>query len=152
MKKLLTALVAALALLALGATAGAQTPGEIPFPAPKADVFVAADTGTTTGAATNLVTRGASVVFRAYAADMKSKKVLTDKDVKYFYVKIPGQPNVKLAYGKIGERFLWTGTWTVPAAQPLGLVEFKALVKTKAKRYGSFVQPGVTNAMLTVTG
>ncbi len=151
MKKLLTA-AAALALLALGATAGAQTPGETPFPAPKADVFVAMDTGTTTGAVTNLVTRGASVVFRAYAADMKSKKVLTDKDVKYFYVKIPGQPNVKLAYSKIGSRFLWTGTWTVPATQPLGLVEFKALVQTKAKRYGSFVQPGVTNAMLTVTG
>ncbi len=151
MKKLLATTAAALALIALGATAGAQTPGEIPFPSPTADVFVSADTGTTAGAATNLVTRGSSVVFRAFAADMKSKKVLTDTDVKYFYVKIPGQANVKLAYSKVGERFLWTGTWTVPAAQPLGLVEFKVLVKTKAKRYGSFVQPGVTNAMLTVT-
>lgn len=150
MKKLLTA-AAALALLALGATAGAQTPGETPFPAPKADVFVAVNTTTTAGAATNLVTRGSSVIFSAYAADMKTKKVLTGTDVKYFYVKIPGQPNVKLAYSKVGERFLWTGTWTVPAAQPLGLVEFKALVKTKASRYGSFVQIGVTNAMLTVT-
>lgn len=151
MKKLLTAAAAALALLALGATAGAQTPGETPFPAPKADVFVAVNTTTTAGAATNLVTRGSSVIFSAYAADMKTKKVLTGTDVKYFYVKIPGQPNVKLAYSKVGERFLWTGTWTVPAAQPLGLVEFKALVKTKASRYGSFVQIGVTNAMLTVT-
>ena len=152
MKKLLTASAAALALLALGATAGAQTPGEIPFPAPKADVFVAVNTSTTAGAATNFATRGSSVVFSAYAADTKSKKVLTDKDVKYFYLKIPGQPNVKLAYSKIGSRFLWTGTWTVPASQPLGIVPFKALVKTNAKRYGSFVQIGVVGAMLTVTG
>lgn len=152
MKKLLTASAAVLALLALGATAGAQTPGEIPFPAPKADVFVSVDTGTMAGAATNLVTRGSSVVFRAFAADMKTKKVLTDKDVKYFYVKIPDQPNVKLAYTKLGERFLWTGAWTVPTSQPLGIVPFKALVKTKASRYGSFVQIGVVNAMLTVTG
>ena len=151
MKKLLTASAAALALLALGATAGAQTPGEIPFPAPKTDVFVAADTGTTAGASTNFVTRGSSIVFRAYAADMKSKKVLTDKDVKYFYVKIPDQPPVKLAYSNPGERFLWTATWTVPATQPLGIVPFKVLVQTKAKRYGSFVQIGVVGAMLTVT-
>lgn len=152
MKKLLTASAAALALLALGATAGAQTPGEIPFPAPKADVFVAVNTSTTAGEATNLATRGSSVVFHAFAADTKTKKVLTDKDVKYFYVTIPGQPNLKLAYTKLGSRFLWTGTWTVPASQPLGIVEFKALVRTKAKRYGSFVQIGVINAMLTVTG
>lgn len=152
MKKLLTASAAALALIALGATAGAQTPPEIPFPAPRADVFVSVDTGTTAGAATNFVTRGSSVVFRAFAADTKTKKVLTDKDVKYFYVAIPGQPNVKLAYSKLGSRFLWTGTWAVPASQPLGIVPFKALVRTNAKRYGSFVQPGVTNAMLTVTG
>lgn len=152
MKKLLTASAAALALLALGATAGAQTPGEIPFPAPKADVFVAVNTSTAAGEATNLATRGTGVIFYAFAADTKTKKVLTDKDVKYFYVAIPGQPNLKLAYSKIGSRYLWTGTWTVPASQPLGIVPFRALVKTNTKRYGSFVQIGVTNAMLTVTG
>ncbi len=151
MKKLLTASAAALALLALGATAGAQTPGEIPFPAPKADVFVAVNTATAAGEASNLTTRGSSVIFIAFAADTKTKKVLTDKDVKYFYVAIPGQPNVKLAYSKLGSRYVWTGTWTVPASQPLGIVPFKALVKTNTKRYGSFVQIGVTNAMLTVT-
>jgi hypothetical protein len=152
MKKLLTASAAVVALLAVGATAWADTPPEVPFPAPKTDVFVAVNTSTTAGAATNFVTRGSSVVFSAFAADLKTRKVLTDKDVKYFYVAIPDQPNVKLTFSKLGSRFLWTATWTVPASQPLGIVPFKALVKTNARRYGSFVQPPVTNAMLTVTG
>ena len=92
---------------------------------------------------------GNTVVFRAYAVDSKTRKVLTAKDVKYFYVKIPNQPNVKLTYnpkapGASGQ-YTWTGTWTVPANYPFGTVDFKVLVKSKAKRLGSFVQmPVVT--------
>ena len=47
---------------------------------------------------TNYFAPGATVVFRAYAVDSKTHKVLAAKDVKYFYVKIPNQPNVKLKY------------------------------------------------------
>ena len=53
--------------------------------------------------------------FRAYAVDGKTRKVLAAKGVKYFYVKIPNQPNVKLRYlpnaaGASG-RMAWTGSW-----------------------------------------
>ncbi len=151
MKRVLTASVAAVAVLGAAALAFAQAPpAPPPFPAPKTDVFVYADTVNSSGQQSSEFARGAAVVFRAFAADVKAKKVLTDKDVKYFYVTIPGQPNLKLAYGKVGSRALWTGTWTVPATYPLGLVDFKVLVKTKAKRYGSFVQVAVPTSMLTV--
>jgi len=147
---------------ALVATALAQAPPvEVPFPAAKANVFVYADTVTAPGNAlgagvrTNYFARGASVVFRAFAGDTKTGRVLTDKDVKYFYVTIPGQPNLKLAFSKQGtatsSAWMWTGTWTVSADYPLGLVPFRVLVKTNAKRYGSFQQAPVATAQLTVT-
>ena len=67
---------------------------------------------------------GASVVFRAYAVDPKSHKVVDPKLVKYFYVTIPNQPNVKLKYGATAPGastgLPWTGTWTVPASYPAG--------------------------------
>ena len=70
------------------------------------------------------VAPGATVVFRAYAVDGKTRKVIAAKDVKYFYVKIPNQPNVKLTYNAQAPgatpRMPWSGTWTVPAAYPLG--------------------------------
>ena len=71
--------------------------------------------------------RGSTVVFKVFAADAKSKNVLTADDVKYAYVKIPGQPNVKLTYvaptTRNGTNF--TGTWTVPADYPTGLVQLR---------------------------
>ena len=75
--------------------------------------------------------------------------------MKYFYVKIPNQPNVKLKYdpkapGANGQ-YAWTGTWAVPASYPTGLVEFKVLVKSEAKRLGSFVQMPVMPSQLTIS-
>ena len=69
---------------------------------------------------------GDSVVFRAYAVDPKSHKVVDPKVVKYFYVTIPNEPNVKLTYGATApgasSGLPWTGTWTVPASYPTGVV------------------------------
>ena len=59
-------------------------------------MFVAAQTVTTDGAMSSWFAPGDNVVFRAYAVDPKSKKVVDPKAVKYFYVTIPNQPNVKL--------------------------------------------------------
>lgn len=162
MKRLLVGAVVLVGTAALVAPVLAQAPPpEVPFPAPKVDVFVYADTVTAPGNAlgagvrTNYFARGASVVFRAFAGDAKTGRVLTDKDVKYFYVAIPGRPNLKLAFSKLGaeERsaWLWTATWTVPADYPLGVVAFRVLVKTNAKRSGNFHQAPVATAQLTVT-
>ena len=146
-------IAAVAATVALPAVANAQ---ETPFPSPKVQqVFVAAQTVTTQRAMITQVAPGATVVFRAYAVDGKTRNVIAAKDVKYFYVKIPNQPNVKLTYNAQAPgatpRMPWSGAWTVPAAYPLGLVDFKILITLQAKRRGQFVQLPVSSSQLTVT-
>ena len=152
MRRLLALGAALVAAAAVTATALADSP----FPAATyKGVFVAAQTVTPQGAVTNFVAPGSPIVFRAYAVDPKTKKVLTAKQVKYFYVKIPNAPNVKLAFkasaAGANAQLAWTGTWNVPAAYAEGVVPFKVFVKTTAKRVGSFEQMPVASARLTVT-
>ena len=141
------------AAAAFPAVAQAQ---ETPFPSPTVkEVFIAAQTVTPERALITQVAPGATVVFRAYAVDGKTRKVIAAKDVKYFYVKIPNQPNVKLRFNAAAPgasaRMPWSGTWTVPAAYPLGLVDFKILITLQAKRRGQFLQLPVSSSQLTVT-
>jgi hypothetical protein len=159
MRKLvvLAAALAAFASLVAAASAAEPPPPTVtPFPAPKlGPVFVAAQTVDKTGSMQAQFAPGSSVVFRAYAVDSKTKKIVAAKDAKYFYVTIPNQPNVKLKYdakapGASGQ-LAWTGAWVIPASYPAGTVAFKVLVKTQSKRIGQFVQMPVSTAMLTVT-
>ncbi len=159
MRKLavLAAALAAFATLAAAANAAdPPPPTPVPFPAQKLGrVFVAAQTVNTTGAMQNQFAPGSSVVFRAYAVDSKTHKRLVAKDVKYFYVAIASQSNVKLKYdpkapGATG-RMVWTGTWTIPSSYPAGTVNFKVLVKTQFKRIGQFVQMPVITSQLTIS-
>ena len=151
MRKLAPAAAALAAAAALVGSASAATP--VPFPSDKAGpVFIAAHTTTPDGAISSWFLPGDKVVFRAYAVDTKSKHLLAAKDVKYFYVKIPGQPNVKLQYdGKptVMSNMPWTGTWTVPSTFT-GQVDFRILVKTTAKKTGEFVQMPISTAKLNV--
>jgi hypothetical protein len=147
---LLTGVVAAVGLPA------AATAAETPFPSPKVQqAFVAGQTVTAAGAVITQVAPGGTVVFRAYAIDGKTHKTVTAKDVKYFYVTVPNQPNVKLKYGTrapgASSRMPWTGSWTVPATYQLGAVEFKILLKLQSGRRAQFVQMPVTSSQLTVT-
>jgi hypothetical protein len=160
MRKILllgAALASALGAAAFLATAAlAADPAETPFPSPTVgDVFIAAQTVTADGTMSNYFTPGSTVAFRAYAVDGKTHKVLQGKDVKYFYVKIPNQPNVKLKWDPknpaASSRLQWVGTWSVPASYAPGLVDFKVLVKNTAKRQGQFVQFPVTSAQLTIS-
>jgi len=161
MKRILVlgAAVACFAMLVLaGAAQAADPPVVVPFPAAKVGpIFIAAQTATPTGAMASWFKPGSQVVFRAYAVDTKAKKhtVLAAKDVKYFYVTIPNQPNVKLAYKPsdpaASKTMPWVGTWTIPSTYPAGLVNFKILVKTTAKRVGAFVQMPVASAQLNVS-
>lgn len=140
------------------AAAAADPPVVAPFPATTSGpLFVAAQTVTTTGSMSSWFKPGATVVFRAYAIDVKAKahKVLAAKDVKYFYVTIPNQPNVKLTFQPTAPganaRMPWVGTWTVPANYAQGIVNFKILVKSDAKRIGQFVQMPVATSMLNIS-
>lgn len=144
------------ALAALVATAAvAQTPGETPFPSPKvtgAFVRVATWTAPDSGYLTNYFPQGSEVSFRMFVGDNKTKLSMTDKDLAYAKILIPGQPDVKLTYTSFSPQFPWVGTWKVPADYTPGIVPFQASVKTKAsKAYGSFVQIPVASAQLTVT-
>jgi hypothetical protein len=138
---------------ALTAPAWTQDPAEKPFPSPKVSLFMSVRTVTAPGSGflTNFFPQGSDVTFQMFAADTKSRTALTDKDIKYAYIAIPGQPNVKLTYSVADPQWPWTGTWTIPADFVPRLVEFKANVKTSGKQYGSFVQIPVMTSQLTVT-
>lgn len=161
MRRKLAVLVAGIAAVAaVTATALAVTPGETPFPSPTiVSLFVTTNTVTGPGSVlgegvvANRFPGGSTVVFNVFAADAKTKSVLTGDDVKYAYIKIPGQPNVKLTYvaptARNGTNF--TGTWTVPATYPTGIVDFVTRFQSTTKKYGNFVQMPVETAQLTVT-
>jgi hypothetical protein len=158
MSKFITAAAAFAAFAALATSALADTapPATTPFPASSVGpLFIAGQTVNTTGAMASAFAPGATVVFRAYAVDTKTSKLLKAKDVKYFYVTIPNQPNVKLRYDASAPgataRMPWTGTWTIPAGYAAGVVNFKILAKATSKRVGSFVQIPVATSQLTVS-
>src|SRR6185295_12527092 len=95
-------------------------------------VFISSHVVTTDGTLASWFQPGAKVEFRAFAIDTKTKKMVQAKDVKFFYVKIPNQPNVKLKYNgtlTTMKNMPWSGSWTVPATYPLGEVPFKMLIK-----------------------
>ncbi len=152
MRKFLILMAATAAVSAFPAVADAETP----FPSPTVqEVFIAAQTVTTERALITQIAPGATVVFRGYAVDGKTRKLIAAKDVKYFYVKIPDRPNVKLKYDPqapgASARMPWSGAWNVPADYRLGQVDFKILIKLVAKRRGQFLQIPVPSAQLTVT-
>jgi hypothetical protein len=153
MKRILS-VGAVLAAVAFGASAAAAATIP-PFPSDKVGpVFIAAQTVTTDGTMTNYFAPGSTVTFRAYAVDTKTKKLVAAKDMKFFYVKIPNEPNVKLAYKPTAPGATagmpWVGTWTIPASYPAGNVPIDVRIKLKSHRTGQFVQMPVTSAMLTV--
>jgi len=143
--------------LAVTLSASAATP--VPFPSPTVkQVFVAGQTVTTDGSLSSWFTPGSTVVFRAYAIDPKSHKVVDPKTVKYFYVSIPGQPNVKLKYGATAPGastgLPWSGTWSVPSSF-VGPVNFKMLIQVKGgdgkQLKGQFQQMPSATAALTIS-
>jgi hypothetical protein len=143
--------------LAVTLTASAATP--VPFPSPTVkQVFVAGQTVTTDGSLSSWFTPGSTVVFRAYAVDPKSHKVVDPNVVKYFYVSIPGQPNVKLKYGATSpgasSGLPWSGTWSVPSSFA-GQVNFKMLIQVKSsdgkQLKGQFQQMPSGTAALTIS-
>lgn len=154
-----TFLILAVGVTAVAVTAvgGAQTPTEVPFPAPTVvQYFVSAQTVSSTGELTNFFPQGSTVTFRAFAAETKTGNIADGDDLKYFNVLIPGQKNIRLTYKEPAKTkppapWRWTATWTIPADYPTGLVQVKANMKSKGNGYGSFVQIPVVSSQLTVT-
>jgi hypothetical protein len=149
-KTFLTLSVAAVAAVGLAAPAVAQEPPN-PFPAKKVAVFIYADTVTssrTTPAPakvcsqTNFFSQGARVVFRMWGVESSTGLTLTTDNIKYAYVKIAGQPNLKLTFGKHGKLatspWFWSAAWAIPANYPIGAVSWRIVVKTKSNKFGIF--------------
>ena len=144
--------VAFAAAATITASATAADPIQ-PFPSAKAGpVFIAAHTTTSDGVMSSWFKPGEQVTFRALAIDRKTGKLMQARDVKFFYVTIPNQPNVKLRYdasASFMKDMPWTGTWTVPATFS-GQVSFRILIKVKAKRTGEFQQMPVATSQLNI--
>jgi hypothetical protein len=154
--------LAACLIAAAGASSAARAANPAPFPSDKVlDLFVAAQTVAPDGSMANIFKPGDTVIFRAYAADPATKKVVTAQEIRYFYVAITGQPNIKLAYSATAQGaskgLPWTGKWVVPASYPQGPVQYKVLLQMKQKakdgkqRKGQFVPMPVASSILQIS-
>jgi hypothetical protein len=149
----IVAAVVAASVLTGSAFAKPKVDPLLPFPSAKAGpVFIASHVTTPDGTMASWFKPGDQVVFRAYAIDTKSKQYLGAKNVRFFYVTIPGQPNVKLKYSAsptVMKTMPWTGTWTVPSTLT-GQVNFRILIKTQGRHTGEFVQMPVATSQLNI--
>lgn len=149
MTRFLVTAVTALAALAVAAPALATGQAD---PPKKLDVALYVDTVNGSGVRgaprrpigctqTNTFTRGEQIVFRIWGSALDSGDILSTENVKYAYVKIPGQPNLKLNWGPHGAAsnriWFWAAAWNPPADYPLGQVTFKVVFKTEADEFGT---------------
>jgi len=159
MKTLTLAFAAAVIAGVVAPSVGAQQP----YPANKLDIAVYSDTVSSSRGdvrlarvctQTNTFPRKARVVFRAWAVDTKTGKAMGNDEIRYAYVKIPGQPNLKLTFGShgaVGNKVnFWSAAWAIPADYPLGIVNFRIVYKSEDGRFGTYVQPPWSSAQLTV--
>lgn len=164
--KRLIALAAGVAVGLLAAPAFAQeAPATKPWPGKTKEVFLYVDTVTASPGESkygvsyskrctqlNLFRRGEGVVFRMAAVETATGNVLEAEDVRYAYVKIPGHANVPLRYSPHGRdpdaEWFWAVRWDIPPDYPLGVVDFRVVVRTKKtdtqkSKLGIFRQPVV---------
>lgn len=107
---------------------------------------------------TNFFPRGEGIVFHITAINARTGKIVEPVDVKYAYLKIPGQPNFKLKYGPHGRDpatapWTWYYRWDVPLDYPLGVVPFEVVLKLKgwpASKVAVFKQMPLSLEQLTI--
>lgn len=91
---------------------------------------------------TSVFKRGEQVVFRIWGTEAETGSVLSTENVKYAYVKIAGQPNLKLNWGPHGPQtnrvWFWTAPWIVPADYPLGSLSARIVFKTEENKFGLY--------------
>lgn len=120
-----------------------------PWPGKKFDVFFYVETLTaspgesvfgkaapTRCTQTNFFARGERAVWHIAAVNAKTGRVITNKDVKYMYIKIPGMKPLKVTFTPHGRDpvtapWTWTARWDIPPTYPLGIVKYELVVKLK---------------------
>jgi hypothetical protein len=156
-------LAIACAVAAVAGVIASPVGAQAPYPGRAVEIGVYADTVSSSRGdvklarvctQTNSFPRKARVVFRSWAVDTKSGKALGADEIRYAYVKIPGQPNLALnwgSHGAVGNKVnFWSAAWAIPADYPLGVVPFKIVFKTEDGRFGTYTQPPLSSAQLTV--
>lgn len=188
MKKLVLSLVAALVAASVGAgmaaAAGTGSPGQpAPIPTPK-DVtpnpwpgkkanglFFYVETVTASpgesvwGAAapirctqTNYFARRERAVWHISAVDTTNGNIVTNSDVAYAYLKVPGMQNIPVTYTPHGKDpttapWTWTARWDIPPDYPLGVVNFQLVMKLKGwpkNKVSTFTQIPLEPELMTV--
>ena len=164
MKKVVLSIIAALSGLAfaagLASAAPAVSPGQPaplvtppgvesnPWPGKQANgIFFYVETVTASpgesvwgGAAatrctqTNFFARKERAVWHIAAADTKTGKILTNKDVAYAYLKVAGMENIPVTFVPHGKDpatapWTWTARWDIPPDYPVGIVNFELVMK-----------------------
>lgn len=91
---------------------------------------------------TNTFQRGEQVVFRVWGSVAETGDILSTENVKYAYVKLPGEKNLKLNWGAHGATtnrvWFWTTPWNIPATYPLGSVTARIVFKTEEGKFGLY--------------
>jgi hypothetical protein len=86
--------------------------------------------------------RGEQIVFRIWGSVADTGAILNTENVKYAYVSVPGQPNLKLNWGAHGAQtnrvWFWTAAWVVPADYPLGSLKARIVFKTEENKFGIY--------------
>ena len=86
--------------------------------------------------------RGEQIVFRIWGSEADTGAILNTENVKYAYVSVPGQPNLKLNWGAHGAAtnrvWFWTAAWVVPADYPLGSLKARIVFKTEENKFGIY--------------
>ena len=175
MKRITLALAVLVSLAFVAAARADVTPA--PFPTNQMNgVFVGATTVTQAGAVSNQFAPGDTVVFKAFAINTKTHKLITKKlprlvnrhgqvtkeskkasktALRAFYVRIPLVHDKQLRYTKapagLDARYRWEFSWKVPALYPVGPVQFQVYAKMWNKQNGMFVQLPVALSQLTIT-
>ena len=149
MRRMLLAFGAAVVLSAIAAPALAQSPAD----PSKYPVFLYVDTvnGTRPVGAkprpigctqSNYFARGEQLVFRVWGNEAATGDILSPENVKYAYVKIPGQPNLRLTWGPHGvpsnRVWFWANAWVIPKNYPLGTAMTRVVFKTEANTFGRY--------------
>jgi hypothetical protein len=90
----------------------------------------------------NYFVRGEQVVWRIWGSEAATGDILSAENVKYAYVKVPGQPNMRLNWGAHGATsnrvWFWTAAWVIPKDYPLGTARTQIVFKTEANTFGRF--------------
>ena len=108
---------------------------------------------------TNFFARGERAVWHISAVNARSGQIITNKDVKYVYLIVPGMKNIPVTFTPHGKDpvtapWTWTARWDIPLDYALGVVPFKLVMKLKdwsKNKTATFTQlPMVLNQMTVI--